>query len=115
MAKYGLSMLERLDSRQNPKSRSFLSNMNQILYVFSLEYIVENKKGIREHLTTRAIANTEEEAQVLLVDYVHRSSDSLITILDIAMLGKDRTWLSAGKKSNNLGARITDEVYYRDL
>lgn len=117
MAKYGLSMSERIGTRQNDKPRGarFFSNVNQILFVYSVEFIVENKRGLREHITTRAVANTVEEAHKLLTERLHNTTDRLINVLDISLLGKDRTWLTEGKKANSLGPRITNEVSYRAL
>lgn len=122
MAKHhrGLSITERSRNSQRTGttnvmagSESFLSKTNQILSVFSVEFIVETAKMERFHVQRRAIANTVEEVELLVKQECHRRNQRFVEFLgEPAILGKDRTWLTLGTKANKLGARLTDEVMY---
>jgi hypothetical protein len=122
MAKYhrGLSMTERSRNSQRTGTtnvmaggESFLSKTNQILMVFSVEFIVETAKMERLHVQRRAIANTVEEVLLLVKQECHRRNQRFIECIgEPLVLGKDRTWMTLGARANKLGARLTDEVMY---
>lgn len=123
MSKYskGLSMSERSRNSQRTGTTnvmagydSFLSKTNQILHVFTVEYFVENKRLERIHVRRRAIANTPEEVCLLVREAVRKSTDMRLIefVGEPVVIGKDRTWLSAGKKTDTSRPRLTDEVVY---
>lgn len=117
MAKYmmGLTATERNRNCQRniSKSEQYLSETNQILHVFSVEYIMQTPSGKCAHVTSRAIANTELEVQALVRAAVFKSKNKLVEFVGTpSVIGKDRTWMSAGKSANKLGPRLTDEVMY---
>lgn len=123
MSKYsrGLSMTERSRNSQRTGttnvmvgSESFLSKTNQILHVFTVEYFVENKRLELIHVRRRAIANTPEEVVLLVRESVRKSTDMRLIefVGEPVVIGKDRTWLSAGKKTDSTRPRLTDEVVY---
>ena len=126
MSKYhrGLSMSECSRNSQRTGttnvmagSETFLSQTNQILHVFSVEYIVETADYERIHVTSRAIANTVEEVMVLTRQAVSKSRDRRLIefVGEPIVLGKDRSWLTGGKNAHKLGPRITNEVTYVSL
>lgn len=100
-------------SKPTYKTIDYLSSMNMIMFVFSVEYIIEDTKGKRFHVTERAIANNGLEVQALVRTDVHKKGNRFICFLaEPTLMGKDKTWLAAGKAANNKGPRLTDEVVY---
>lgn len=124
MSKYhnGLTVTERSRNSQRTgihsamsSGTSFYSQTNQILGVFSVEYISETAHCKRYHRQCRAIANNVEEVQLLVKQECCKRGERFIEFIGTpAFIGKDRTWMTLGKLANKLGPRLTDEVAYVD-